>query len=266
MTTCTKLVTRKAIAYATTCKAWISAAPMIGLKAHRITPYMVSSPAQPSARLATVTPTCVTLSRRSGFARMPRAARAAAFPWRASSSKRDRRATTNATSAAEKKAFSATMKINRMKRSDISRYNRAVQSSAPVLRAINLSIAVLLVAALAGAYWFAWRSLPQTTGEIHAPISAKATIARDAIGVPHITAATWEDAIFLQGYATAQDRMWQMDAVRRLAAGELAEVLGQGYVEADRDTRRLQIPRLAEIQEGNLTAEARAVLSAYARG
>jgi len=141
-----------------------------------------------------------------------------------------------------------------------------VQSSAPVLRAINLSIAVLLVAALAGAYWFAWRSLPQTSGEIHAPISAKGTIARDAIGVPHITAATWEDAIFLQGYATAQDRMWQMDGLRRLAGGELAEVLGQNFADTDRDTRRLLIPRLAEIQEANLSPDARAVFAAYARG
>jgi len=82
----------------------------------------------------------------------------------------------------------------------------------PFLRAINLSIAVLLVAALGAAYWFAWRTLPETSGEIAAPIAARATVARDNLGVPHISAASWEDAIFLQGYVTAQDRMWQMDA------------------------------------------------------
>ena len=93
----------------------------------------------------------------------------------------------------------------------------------PLLRAINLSIAVLLVALLGAAYWFAWRPLPETSGEIAAPVAARATVVRDALGVPHISAASWEDAIFLQGYVTAQDRMWQMDAFRRLAAGELAE-------------------------------------------
>jgi penicillin amidase len=45
--------------------------------------------------------------------------------------------------------------------------------------------------------------------------------------VPHINAASLEDAMFLQGFVTAQDRMWQMDALRRLASGELAEVLGK---------------------------------------
>ena len=48
-------------------------------------------------------------------------------------------------------------------------------------------------------------------------------------------AASWEDAIFLQGYVTAQDRMWQMDALRRLAAGELAEVVGKAALESDQE-------------------------------
>src|SRR5580658_6719551 len=92
------------------------------------------------------------------------------------------------------------------------------------LKFINLSIAVLL--ALGVVYWLAYRPLPKTSGQIAAPISAQAAVQRDALGVPHISAAGWEDAIFLQGYVTAQDRLWQMDALRRLAAGELSEVLG----------------------------------------
>ena len=67
-----------------------------------------------------------------------------------------------------------------------------------LLRLLNLSIAVLLIALLAAAYWYAWRPLPQTSGQISAPISAEARIARDAQGVPHIQAASWEDAIFLR--------------------------------------------------------------------
>ena len=88
-----------------------------------------------------------------------------------------------------------------------------------LLRLFNLSIAVLLIALLGAAYWYAWRPLPQTSGQISAPISAEARITRDAKGVPHIQAASWEDAIFLQGYAMAQDRLWQMDGLRRRAAG-----------------------------------------------
>jgi penicillin amidase len=136
----------------------------------------------------------------------------------------------------------------------------------PLLRAINLSIAVLLVGLAVGAYWIAWRPLPQASGEIAAPISMRATVSRDALGVPHISAAAWEDAIFLQGYVTAQDRMWQMDALRRLAAGELAEVVGPAALEQDRESRRLRLSRIAEAQAKSLPAETKTIFAAYARG
>ena len=77
-----------------------------------------------------------------------------------------------------------------------------------VLKFINLSIAVLLLAAVFAAYWVAYRPLARTSGQIAAPISAQAAVVRDALGVPHISAATWEDAVFLQGFVTAQDRLW----------------------------------------------------------
>jgi penicillin G amidase len=136
----------------------------------------------------------------------------------------------------------------------------------PLLRAINLSIAVLLVALVGAAYWLAWRPLPQTSGELAAPITARATVARDALGVPHISAASWEDAIFLQGYVTAQDRMWQMDGLRRLAAGELAEVIGPSALDQDRESRRLRLSRIAEAQAKTLAPETKAIFAAYARG
>ncbi len=112
----------------------------------------------------------------------------------------------------------------------------------------------------------AWRPLPQTSGEIAAPITARATVARDARGVPHISAASWEDAIFLQGYVTAQDRMWQMDGLRRLAAGQLAEVVGPSALNQDRESRRLRLSRIAEAQMKTLPPETRAIFAAYARG
>jgi penicillin amidase len=138
--------------------------------------------------------------------------------------------------------------------------------STPLLRAINLSIAVLALALAGCAYWFAWRPLAETTGEISAPISARATISRDALGVPHISAASVEDAIFLQGFVTAQDRMWQMDALRRLAAGELAEVIGRQALETDEESRRLRLGRIAEESEQAMPAADRAIVAAYARG
>lgn len=135
-----------------------------------------------------------------------------------------------------------------------------------ILKYINLSIAILLVLGLVVAYWTAYRPLPQTSGQIAAPISARATVARDGLGVPHIAAASWEDAVFLQGFVTAQDRLWQMDALRRLAAGELSEVIGRSTLELDREARRLRMRRVAEEQAQTLPPADRAVMAAYARG
>lgn len=50
---------------------------------------------------------------------------------------------------------------------------------------------------------------------------------RDGHGVPTIEAANLEDLFVAQGYVTAQDRLWQMDIMRRFAAGETAEILGR---------------------------------------
>ena len=119
---------------------------------------------------------------------------------------------------------------------------------------------------MGAAYWYAWRPLPQTSGQINAPISAEARIARDAKGVPHIQAASWEDAIFLQGYAMSQDRLWQMDGLRRRASGELAEVAGRAALQSDSEARRMNLRRIAERQELALVPQQRAVLAAFARG
>jgi penicillin amidase len=135
-----------------------------------------------------------------------------------------------------------------------------------VLRVVNILIAVLLVAAAFTVWWFAWRPLARNSGTLTAPISGPAKVARDALGVPHIEAASIEDALFLQGYVTAQDRLWQMDAMRRLAAGELAEVAGGRALESDLEARRMRLGRLAERYAASLAAGERRWLAAYARG
>jgi penicillin G amidase len=97
-----------------------------------------------------------------------------------------------------------------------------------ILRYINIVIGIALLAAAGTVYWFVYRVLPQTSGTIAAPVSQRVTIARDALGVPHISAASEDDAFFAQGYVTAQDRLFQMDGLRRLAGGDLAEIAGRG--------------------------------------
>jgi penicillin amidase len=135
-----------------------------------------------------------------------------------------------------------------------------------VLSRILIVVNVILLLFVCCVYWFVIRPLPKTSGEITAPISGKATIQRDAQGIPHIEAASWQDAIFLQGYATAQDRLWQMDGLRRFAGGELAEIYGRQYLPLDQRTRALRMRAIAEADVDRLTPEDRAIMVQYARG
>ena len=135
-----------------------------------------------------------------------------------------------------------------------------------LLKYINWTIALLLVAALSAVWWYVWRPLSPTSGSITAPVAARISIGRDALGIPHIQANNLDDAVFAQGYATAQDRLWQMDALRRLAGGELAEIVGPDVLESDREARGFRLRRIAEEQTRRLDPRDRAVLAAYTRG
>jgi len=110
-------------------------------------------------------------------------------------------------------------------------------------------------------------ALPVLDGEIQlAGLSAPVTVERDAHGVPHIQAATQEDLFVAQGYVTAQDRLWQMDAFRRNSNGELAEILGPSLTAHDKAQRVLQIRATAQRIYANLPAADRGRLDAYAQG
>src|SRR5580704_7199089 len=111
----------------------------------------------------------------------------------------------------------------------------------PVIRYVNFAIGAAALICAGAVFWFEYRPQPQTSGTIPAPVAQRVTIARDALGVPHITAASEDDAYFGQGYAVAQDRLFQMDGLRRLAAGDLSEIVGPGTLELDRDSRRLRM-------------------------
>jgi len=135
-----------------------------------------------------------------------------------------------------------------------------------IVKAVNISIAVLLAAGLGLAYWYVWRPLPERSGAIDAPVAAGATVNFDTHGEPHIRAASLEDAFFVQGYVTAQDRLWQMDALRRYAGGSLAEILGPSLLESDRESRKLRMRRIAEDAYLTLPPADRAAFASYTRG
>ena len=125
----------------------------------------------------------------------------------------------------------------------------------------------LVILAGAVAWWFIYRPLPQLDGSIGLPgLQQQVTVDRDNWGVPHIRAASVEDAAEAQGYAMAQDRLWQLDLLRRVARGQLSEILGERTLQIDKDFRTLGLGRIADREETTLEPEPRKLLEAYARG
>src|SRR5579872_4421085 len=131
-----------------------------------------------------------------------------------------------------------------------------------------LFVTVLLVAGLACYACFVVHSaLPRLDGSLSLHgLSAPVKVTRDHHGIPAIEAANLEDLFFAQGYVTAQDRLWQMDIMRRFAAGEISEILGSEFLKHDREQRILGLRVAAEKGLAAFSAQDRSQFEAYARG
>lgn len=115
------------------------------------------------------------------------------------------------------------------------------------MKRLAIFILVLLITLTLGGYGFIQQKLPQRSGEIKLEqLSETVNVRYDERGVPHIQAATELDAYRALGYVHAQDRLFQMEMVRRLAQGQLSEVLGEKTVKIDRLFRTLRLHQHAK--------------------
>jgi len=136
-----------------------------------------------------------------------------------------------------------------------------------VLRVFYWVFAVFVLTIGAIAWWFVYRPMPQIDESIVLPgLQSEVTVERDGWGVPHIRASSLEDLAEAQGYVMAQDRLWQMDLVRRITRGQLSEILGAKTIKIDEEFRTYEFGRAAERDVALLGAEERRVYDAYARG
>lgn len=107
---------------------------------------------------------------------------------------------------------------------------------------------------------------PPRDATVRLPVSAPATIRWDTWGVPHVEAASLRDLYVALGYAVAQERLWQLDWLRRTARGTLAAVLGPAALESDRAMRTLGLGAAAEAAVAALTDEEATTLDGLSDG
>jgi penicillin G amidase len=131
------------------------------------------------------------------------------------------------------------------------------------LRPVVVALALALPATLAGGSLAAPApSAPVAVAGLEAP----ASIVRDSLGIPHVSARSDHDAYFLVGWLHAQDRLFQMDQTRRQASGTLAELLGAGALPTDVQLRTLGLRRAAAKSLAVMSDGATADLEAYTAG
>lgn len=143
-----------------------------------------------------------------------------------------------------------------------------------LLKVVAIILAVVLVltviAAGGGFLWLRGRlvaSLPVLDGEIPlAGLTAPVSVERDALGVPTVRGSNRLDLHRALGFVHAQERFFQMDLLRRRAAGELAELVGPGAVPMDRTVRVHRFRARAEAGLATAAPQTRTMLAAYTDG
>jgi len=135
-----------------------------------------------------------------------------------------------------------------------------------IIRVALILVGVLLASSIAGTMLLRG-SLPALDGRVRARgVLSTTTVERDAAGVVTVTGSSRPDVAFGLGYAHGQDRFFQMDLMRRAAAGELSALLGAGTIPTDRELRLHRFRSVARAVVARSTPEQRLLMDAYAAG
>ena len=131
---------------------------------------------------------------------------------------------------------------------------------------LRIVFTLAIVAVVAGA-WLFWRAMPAASGTEKLPgLSAEVRVLRDSYGVPHVFAANEDDAARALGWLHASERLFQMEANRRVGQGRAAETFGPDLLDVDKFIRTLGFYRQAETSFAALSPTAQKRLEAYAGG
>ncbi len=133
--------------------------------------------------------------------------------------------------------------------------------------ALIISLVLIAIAFVLFAVRLTRTSLNEKLTEIDDPgVETKVEVYRNIYGIPHIVAGSESDLFFALGYCHAEDRLWQMDILRRTAAGRLSEVLGSKAVISDKFMRVIDIRGIAGSVYNGLSKQSKDILRAYSDG
>jgi len=138
-----------------------------------------------------------------------------------------------------------------------------------ILKKIALLILVLIVLVVLGSWLYLNSLKPDYSGEIKlAAIENKTDVYFDEYGIPHIYAENEQDAMVALGYVHAQDRLWQMELIRRIAPGRLSEIFGEDMLKNDKFFASLGIEEASEksIKKIDTTGQVYQLATAYLGG
>jgi penicillin amidase len=134
------------------------------------------------------------------------------------------------------------------------------------MRWVGRIILLLAIVVAAIVLWLATTEPKPVTTMRLAGLTAQVVIDRDRFGIPTVTAANERDAAFALGFLHAEERLFQMELMRRAGAGRLSELFGAAALPTDKYMRMLGLYRAAETQYRAISPENRAVIDAYTAG
>lgn len=136
-----------------------------------------------------------------------------------------------------------------------------------ILFALLAILAVAMVSGLLYIIGIKRGALPEYKGEIIlSSLESAVTVYRDERGMPHIYAENEHDLYFATGYVMAQERLWQMDLIRRATTGRLSEIFGASMVQTDLFLRSLEIPKKSKMILGGESSEIVDCMKSFADG
>jgi len=144
------------------------------------------------------------------------------------------------------------------------KHSRALRLGLKIVAGL-VCIAVIAIALVA--VWWVRSALPKIDGHVASPsLSGPVSIRRDERGIAHVSASTEADLFFGNGYACAQDRLWEMDLLRREAQARLSEIVGPAALPLDRYYATLGLTEAAQRDAASLGPRELADWGAYAAG